>query len=423
MSEYGDAVRIRMGPKTLYLFNHPDHAKHVLADNNANYRKGIGYIQARRALGNGLLTSDGELWKEQRRTVQPLFGHARTAEYADVVSDEADKLATRLKSAQNHGSVDVVREMTAFTLRVLGRTLLDLDSGLPGSIGRSFETVQDQAMFEMQTMGMVPQWLPLPTGSRFLNARRELGETVDDLVAYRSTNPDPHGDDLLLRLLRSAGPDRDSPAKKQRIRDDLITLLLAGHETTASMLGWTFHLLDGHPEVMSRIRSEAETVLGDRRPKHEDLHSLPYTMMVLQESIRLFPPVWILPRRSRYADEIGGYHVPAGADVLICPYTLHRNPKFWDRPDRFDPERFRSDRAAERPRYAHIPFGAGPRFCVGNQLGMMEAVFVLVTVAKNMRLSKSGRPPVPEPMLSLRLGGGLPMKVHGTDGPFRPSRI
>jgi cytochrome P450 len=197
------------------------------------------------------------------------------------------------------------------------------------------------------------------------------------------------------------------------MRDELVTLLLAGHETTASTVGWTLHMVGQHPEVRERLHKEAVAVFGDRRPVYEDLTKLRYTNMVLQETMRLYPPVWILPRRALADDEVGGYHVPAGAEVLICPYTLHRHPRYWADPLRFDPARFDPDVQTDRPRYAHLPFGAGPRFCVGNHLGMIEATFIISTLMRDLRLvHEPGSEVVPEPMMSLRLGGGLPMSVR-----------
>ncbi|RKT19438.1 cytochrome P450 [Streptomyces sp. 1114.5] len=414
-AEYGDAVRISMGPKTLYFFNHPDHAKHVLADNAANYHKGIGLAQARRALGNGLLTSEGELWRKQRREIQPVFQHKRISQQAGVVAEEAAKLVGRLRAHEGGGPVDVVGEMTALTLGVLGRTLLDVDLSAFEAVGHDFEAVQDQAMFDMVTMGMVPGWVPLAKQLRFRQARQSLQGVVDRLVAERISRDGERieGDDALSRLIVATRQEPDQRVGRQRMRDELVTLLLAGHETTASTLGWTFYLADRHPEVAERLHAEAVEVLGDRMPEFEDLHRLRYTARVVEEVIRLYPPVWILPRQAQAEDEVGGYHVPAGADVLICPYTLHRHPRFWDAPEQFDPERFDPDRATDRPRYAYIPFGAGPRFCVGNHLGLLEATFTIAMVARDLRLAKvPGYRVVAEPMLSLRVRGGLPMTVH-----------
>ncbi|MDG4829918.1 cytochrome P450 [Solwaraspora sp. WMMD1047] len=413
-AEYGDAVRLTMGPKSLYFFNHPETAKYVLADNHTNYHKGIGLIHARRALGDGLLTSEGALWRKQRKVIQPVFQRERIARSAGVIAEEADRLVGQLRTRLDGEPFDVVHEMTGLTLGVLGRTLLDADLSGFDSIGSSFEAVQDQAMFEMVSLSMVPTWVPLPRQVRFRRARRDLQRIVDQLVEQRVARG-TDGEDVLSRLINSTSQESDPQVRQARMRDELVTLLLAGHETTASTLGWSFYLLDRHPEVFERLRAEAIEVLGDRLPVYQDLHRLTYTAAVVEEVMRLYPPVWILPRRAVADDEVGGYHVPAGADVLICAYTLHRHPAFWPEPDRFDPERFGTGRT-ERSRYAYIPFGAGPRFCVGNNLGMMEAVFVLAMVAREFRLAKvPGYPVVAEPMLSLRIRGGLPMTVRAAD--------
>jgi cytochrome P450 len=267
-------------------------------------------------------------------------------------------------------------------------------------------------MFEMVTLSMVPMWVPLPKQLRFRKGRRELERVVAALVAERDGRP-TDGDDVLTRLIQSTREVTDPRVARRRLRDELVTLLLAGHETTASTISWTFHMLDDHPDVWERLHEEAVTVLGDRLPTYEDLHALTYTSMVIEETMRLFPPVWILPRLAQADDVVGGYHVPKGSDVVVSPYTLHRHPAFWDQPLKFDPDRFDPTRPNDRPRYAHIPFGAGPRFCVGNNLGMMEATFVVAMVAREMRLAKvPGHPIVAEPMLSLRVRGGLPMTVH-----------
>ncbi|MBG0829064.1 cytochrome P450 [Planomonospora sp. ID67723] len=410
-ARYGDAVRLSIGPKTIYLFNHPDHAKHVLADNSAAYHKGIGLAQARRVIGDGLLTSEGEVWRRQRRTIQPMFQNKRIARQDTAIAEEAARLVERLRTHVGGAPVDVAGEMTGLTLGVLGRTLLDADLGAFTSIGHSFEGVQDQAMFEMVSLSMVPLWLPLPLHLRFRRSRRGLYRVADHLVDGRLRRG-TDGDDLLSRLIASARETADPRTARRRLREELVTVLLAGHETTASTLSWAFHLVDRHPEVWERLHAEAVAVLGDRPPVYEDLHRLRYTAMVLEEVMRLYPPVWALTRVARQDDEVGGYRVPAGADVMISPYTLHRHPGFWERPERFDPERFDPDRPAGRPRYAYIPFGAGPRFCVGNHLGMMEATFVLAMVARELRLTGlPGRDAVPEAMLSLRVRGGLPMTV------------
>lgn len=414
-AEYGDAVRISIGPKVLYFFNSPEYAKHVLTDNAANYHKGIGLVQAKRAIGDGLLTSDGPLWRKQRKMIQPVFQAKRIAQQAGVIAAEADQLVQRLHRHAGAGPIDITQEMTGLTLGVLGQALLDADLSAYAGVGHSFEAVQDQAMFEMVTLGMVPMWVPLPKQLRFRKARETLERVVDGLVADRLARG-TGGDDVMSRLISSTRQEADPEVGRRRMRDELVTLLLAGHETTASTLSWTFFLLDRHPGVWQRLHDEAVEVLGDRPPEYEDLHQLTYTSMVIEEVMRLYPPVWILPRVAQADDEIGGYHIPAGSDVVVSPYTMHRNPRLWTDPERFDPERFNPARTSTRSSYAYIPFGAGPRFCVGNHLGMMEAVFVLASVVRRLRLAtQPGYRVVPEPMLSLRVRGGLPMLVTAVD--------
>lgn len=414
-AEYGDASRLPVGHKALYFFNHPDYVKHILADNSDNYEKGIGLVHARRALGDGLLTSEGELWRKQRKVIQPAFQTKRVAGQTGVIADEAAKFIKRLRAQVGQGPVNLVTELTGLTLGVLGRSLLDADLATFDSIGESFAAVQDQAMFELATLSAVPMWIPLAKQLRFRQARRDLQRIVDELVARRREDLGDR-EDVLSRLIVSAGAEADPRVGQQRLRDELVTLLLAGHETTASTLSWTLYLVDTDRDVSERLHAEAVDVLGSDLPGYEHLHRLRYTTMVVQEAMRLYPPVWLLPRRSIGQDGIGPYDVPAGADVVVSPYTLHRHPKFWSRPERFDPERFAPSSTVDRPRYAYIPFGAGPRVCVGSSLGMMEAVLVVAMLARELRLVRvPTHQVVAEPMLSLRVRGGLPVTVIPRD--------
>jgi cytochrome P450 len=417
-ASYGDAVRIVVGPKTLYIFNHPDSAKYVLADNSSNYHKGIGLVQARRTLGDGLLTSDGELWRKQRKVMQPAFQPTRIASQARVVGEEAAALVDRLRRHTGGVPVDVVHELTGFSLGVLGRALLDADLSGFETIGEAFQSVQDQAMTDMLTLGAMPVWSPLPRQSRFRRAHRYLQGAVDQLVEERSRSvlSGRADDDALSKLIGSVAHEPDAAIGRKRLRDELVTLLLAGHDTTASTLGWTCHLVSHHPEVAARLNAEAVEVLGDRLPTYDDLRRLRYTTAVVEEVMRLYPPVWILPRRAQQDDIVAGFHVPAGSEVLICPYTMHRHPAFWDHPLVFDPDRFATSNATRRPRYAYLPFGGGPRFCIGSSLGTMEAVFALALISRELRLvAVPDHPVVAEAMLSLRIRGGLPMRVAQTD--------
>jgi enediyne biosynthesis protein E7 len=411
--EFGDVVKYAMGPKTLYFFNHPDHARHVLADNASNYHKGLGLAEARRLmLGDGLLTSEDEVWKQQRRIVQPAFRRDRIAGFASVVTDAGQALTVRL-SARVGDTVNLAEEMTRLTMSVLGRSLLAADLSPLRMLGPAFEVAQDRAMFEMVSLGAVPLWLPLPRNLRFRKAKGQLEAAVEVLVAGRAHAGGGDGTDLLSMLANAYAGERDARVRWRVLRDELITILLAGHETTASTLSWTWYLVGRHPEAAAAMHAEAVEVLGDRTPDHEDLARLPYTTTVIQETMRLYPPVWGLTRKSVAADVIDGYRVPAGADVMISPYTLHRHPGFWPEPDEFRPERFATSATPVAHRYAYIPFGAGPRVCVGSHLGMMEATLIAAMVARDFRFElPPGVRAVPEAMLSLRVRGGLPVRVR-----------
>ncbi|MFI8258509.1 cytochrome P450 [Streptomyces filamentosus] len=411
--EYGDVVRFKMGPKTLYYFNHPDHAKHILADQHDNYHRGIGLLQARRALGDGLLTTDGAAWRTQRAAVQPVFNRDHTNRYASAIVDETSRMVDRWRTSSTDGPVDLAAEMTTLTLAVLGRTLIP--EGIPdrNSLGHAFEAVQDQAMFEMVTLGSVPHWLPTQRNRRFRWARRQIDEIVSEVLGATQTQ-----DGTLVSRLSAAYQNTTDPRQRHRtLRDALATLLLAGHETTSSTLTWAFHLLAERPDVVQRMRAEISDAAGDRPLAPADVRALRYTTMVVQETMRLFPPVWILPRRAVASDRIGGVHIPAGADVIVCPYTLHRHQAFWDRPTDFDPDRFDPQAGHGRHRFAYIPFGAGPRHCVGSNLGMLEATLVAAMVVRDFDLVPAAdHPPHPLPMLSLKARDGLPMHLvpHGS---------
>jgi enediyne biosynthesis protein E7 len=410
--EYGDAVRFRMGPKTIYYFNHPDYARHVLADNATNYHKGMGLTEARRLLGDGSLTSDGTTWRVHRRAIQPQFRREPVAGLTELIAAEAAALIGRLESRAGGGPFDVVAEMTQLTLGVLGRGVLGADLTRFGNLGPAFEAVQDQAMFEMVTLGILPIWLPLGRHRRFRVALGVLEDAAFELIDRHQDCGGGADHDFIGGLARAYRDEPDSALIRSRIRDELLTVLLAGHETTASTLSWMWHLLGAHPQVADRVAAEATRVLGDRTPRHADVPELRYTTMALQEAMRLYPPVWALTRRAVGADNVGGYRVPAGADVMVSPYTLHRHPAFWPDPARFDPARFDPAQTGTAHRYAYIPFGAGPRACVGSHLGMLEATLVVAMVARRFRLLPApGRQVKAEAMLSLRARGGLPMLV------------
>ena len=399
--DFGDFVRFRMGFRAAHLLSHPDAVGHVLQDNPRNYRKGIGLTQAKRWLGEGLVTSEGEVWARQRRLIQPAFQRQHLAGFSPVVTAATAAMLDRWRAAPGR-SVDVASQMMRLTLEVITRVMFSAGVANTGEIGAAFTTTLHDAMDRMTALANVPDWLPSLGNLRFRRALRTLNAMVDTIIR-RHREGGGARDDLLSRLSSEGLADRE-------LRDQVLTMLLVGHETTASALAWTFHLLASHPWAWPRLKEEVDRVLGGRVPTHDDLPDLVWTRRLFEESMRLYPPVWLIPRRAIADDEVGGYPIPAGSEVLISPCVLHRHPDYWERPDEFDPDRFSAEPAEKRRRYTYLPFGAGPRACVGSALASMEALLILAMVAQRYRLELvPGFEVVPEPLLTLRFRHGLAM--------------
>lgn len=409
--EYGDVAAFRMGPKALYLFSHPDHFRHVLAERPENYRKGVGLADAAPLLGRGLLTSEGELWASQRKLLQRVFRHERVEELAGVMAEAAKATAERWRHLSLDAPLDAGREMVRLTLGILCSTILPAD--LPDNGERmvaDLDLLSHWAIRRMSALLKTPLGLPTPANLLAQGALRRLDRLAREILcAARARGVD--GDDLLSMLVAC---EREGDADEETLRDEVLTLFLAGHETTAALLTWAWLLLGCHPESEERLHAELDHVLGGRLPTLVDLPRLPFTQAILEETLRLYPPVWMLPRRAIAEDEVGGYHVPAGADALLCVYTLHRHPELWPAPDAFRPERFLN--GSSRPPYTFLPFGAGPRSCLGSRFGMMEAVMVLATLAQSFRLEPLDDTVEAEALLSLRPRLGLPFRLHARQG-------
>jgi cytochrome P450 len=405
---WGDVVGFRIGPRKLYLLARPEHFKYVLCDHASNFCKGLGLADGKPLLGEGLLTSEGELWERQRRLWQDAFGTERVAAYADTMAATADAMVERWRR-DGTTTVDVLGEMVRLTLEILGATLLR------GALGADCDRVSGDlagldrwAMRRVSAVLRVPIWVPTPGN---LAARRALGRLDAWLAArMRTWSADGRGD-LVDRLL-AADPDRPAAERARQRRDELMTLLLAGHETTAATLAWTWHLLSRHAGVRERLHHEIDATLGGRRPALSDLPRLGFARRVLEEAQRLYPPVWMIPRRALGHDTIGGYAIAAGADVLLSVYSLHRHPALWPSPDAFEPDRFAPAERARHPAYAYLPFGTGARGCIGSRFGLMEATLVLAAVAQRCRLDAvSDAPAVPDAGLTLRPRHGLRLRL------------
>jgi cytochrome P450 len=408
-----------MGPHVLHLVSHPDHIRHVLHDNHANYQKGVGLAQAKRWLGEGLVTSEGDVWSRQRRLMQPAFQRQRLAPFSSVVTDATARMLDHWRGSADRGeSINVASQMMRLTLGVIARMMFSTDVTNPDQVGAAFTTALAEAMERMTALVALPDWLPVPGKLRFKRALGTLDSVVSKII--REHRDGSRTDHNLISMLMAEREETQRGFDDQELRDQVLTMLLAGHETTASSLAWTLYLLDRHPEAGARVRAEVDRVLAGRTPAYDDIPRLVWTRMVYEEALRLYPPVWLIPRRALSTDEVGGYHIPTGSDVLISPYVIHRRPDYWVEPEAFDPERFSAAESAGRLRFSYLPFGAGPRACIGSSLAIMEALLILAMITQQYRLRLvPGHPVVPEPLLTLRFRHGLAMLPVRIDAGFQ----
>ncbi|MCI0648631.1 MAG: cytochrome P450 [Chloroflexi bacterium] len=416
--EYGDAVRFRFLLHWYgYIFSHPDHNKYVLQDNNHNFTKlpHPTFLLLQPLVGRGLLTNDGDSWLSQRRLIQPIFHRRRIAQFGAIMTEATEAMLDRWATTAGAGRpVDIDHEMTALTMEIVGKALFSIDlTGECDAVGQAFTAVNKQ-LAELNTRPFsvfLVRCLPfLPEVRRLMANIAVLDDVVGKIVQERRATGQKK-DDLLDMLMEARDEETGQGMGDKQLRDEIMTLLLAGHETTANTLSWTFYLLSQHPEANQKLQAELATVLGGRSPTVDDLPNLTYTQMVVEEALRFYPPAYGIARTVVAEDEIGGYHVPAGSVVMLSPYLTHHHPDFWPDPERFDPERFRPEAVAARPRYAYIPFGGGPRQCIGSHFALTEAQLILATIAQRCRLELvPGHPVEPDPLITLRPKYGLPMR-------------
>jgi cytochrome P450 len=409
--EYGDVVRLRSFPTFFWhLVSHPSGVEQVLQTNQQNYQKGRLFNKPVGLLtGNGLVTSEGEFWRRQRRLVQPAFHRQVVSSYARAATSAAEDMLKRWDAYAKSGEhFDVAEEMTHLTLRIAGRALFNVDLGERSSeFGGALRVVLEHINFRMLNAFALPEFIPTSRNKRFNKAKRFLDDVVYGIIAASRKQSTDTGD-LLSMLMMAKDEETGEGMTDEQLRDEVMTLLVGGHETGAAALAWTWYLLAKHPEEAGRLRAELDEVLKGRTPTFEDLHNLPYTKMVFDEVLRLYPPAWGQIREAIDEDEISGFRIPAKSIVVVSQYVTHRHPDFWDEPDRFMPERFLPGNMASRPRFAYYPFGGGARKCVGNSFALMEAQLVIATVARRYipRL-EPGRRVEMDPTFTLRPLNGL----------------
>ena len=415
--QYGDIIRLARLPRPLVLVSHPDAIQHVLRDHAHNYRKGVFFKSIAAIQGQGLLTSEGEEWRRQRRLAQPAFQPRQLARLGPILQDEAQSIAQGWRVAARTGEpINVSDWMHRFTFRVVGRALLGLEPGVVDQVGQQLQEIAPPLMQRLAS-GKTYGWaIPTAQQRRFRQAVSAYHEIVQQLIESRRQTRQSDGsepEDLLARLIAAHDDPLVDRMTDQQLRDEVITLIGAGVETSAHALSWTWHLLAQHPDVTHQLQAELDAVLGTRSPTLADLPQLPYSRMILDETLRLYPPSAILPRQANAVDRIGGYRIPRHAVIMMSQYVTHRHPDFWPEPEQFDPGRFAPAQTDMRHRFAYFPFGEGPRVCIGRSLALMEMHVTLATLAQVYTLQEMpGRVVQPELAATLRPRHGLWMTVH-----------
>lgn len=412
---HGDVFQVRIGTRTLVFAMHPDAVEHIGVSHRQNYDKRGSYDMVRRyLLGEGLVASTGELWRRQRKLMAPFFTPRGVQAYAALMIRDAATLVDRWQALAAAGTeVEIPEEMTLVTASIILKAMFS--SGTMESIQQMKDAVSTMISFvDTQMMGVVlPLWLPTAKNRRYLAARALVHRSIAALIAERrATDESRWPDDLLSRLMQARDEETGQGMSEALLRDESITTFFAGHETTARTMTFAWYALATHPRVAERLHEELDRVLGGRLPTVDELRLLPYTLQVVKEVLRLYPPAPFYARDAVVADQLGGLDVPAGATVLLSPYYTHRHPQFWDDPEVFDPDRWTREREAARHGHAYHPFAAGPRICIGNNFSLLESHLLLAILAQRFapRLRPGFKPRwVMEGTLGL--ADGLPMVI------------
>ena len=408
--EYGDAARFRIGPQPVFFFAHPDQVRDVLVVRNASFMKGLALQRTKVVLGEGLLTSEGELHKRQRRLAQPAFHRERIHRYGQAMVEKALRARERWRDGQE---VDVAQEMMRLTLAVVAQTLFDADvDDEADEIGAALTELILMFPLLVHPLGTLLIRFPIfPQVRRFRRAMERLDRTIYSIIEERRRAGVDRGD-LLSMLIMATDVEGDGGGMSDlQLRDETMTLFLAGHETTANALAWTWYLLARNPEVECELHRELDTVLAGRTPTPADYARLPYTEMVLAESMRLRPPAWGIGRYALEDVRVGEWDVPRNGLVIVSPWVTHRDPRFWPDPELFDPLRFTPDAKAARPKTAYFPFGGGTRICIGESFAWMEGVLLLAALAQRWTFER-GADVEPQALLTLRPKGPMRMRAR-----------
>ena len=407
---YGDISSYRMAGEQLFLVNEPRLIRDILVTHNRNFTKSRGLERSKRLLGQGLLTSEGAMHLRQRRLMQPAFHRDRIAGFGDLMVGYADRMR---RSWSDGATLDISGEMNRLTLSIVGKTLFGVDvESQAAAVGEALTAVMESFWMMMLPFAEVLERLPVPKLRRARLARARLDAIIYRMIADRRASGGEHGD-LLSMLLAAQDEDDGGVMTDQQVRDEAMTIFLAGHETTANAMMWTWYLLGGAPEVEATLHAEVDRVLQGRLPAMADLPALHYVERVVTESMRLYPPAWIIGRRAIDEYQLGDYVAPPRSILVMSPYIMQRDPRFYADPERFDPDRWTPEFRAALPRFAYFPFGGGPRQCLGESFAWMELILLVATISQQWRLRLvPGHPVVPQPLITLRARHGMRMTVE-----------
>ncbi|MEH6721632.1 MAG: cytochrome P450 [Aurantimonas endophytica] len=407
---YGDVVAFRLGSWPAVLLNHPDDVEHVFVDAHEDFIKNrFFWRQVTAIFGKGLLTNEGEDWLRHRRIAAPAFATRRVNDYADTMV----QLTSEMLDTWTPGEVrNAHADMMSLTLRIAAKTLFDASVEADvAAMDNALNDITREITARFSRPFVIPDRVPLPGHVRYNRALRRIETIVTRIIAERQRHPGDRGD--LLSALMRAHYDDGRPLSDKQLRDEAVTMLLAGHETTALALSWTVHLLSQHPSVDERLSAEVHRIIGKRRPVFEDLAELTYTGQIIIEAMRLYPPAWLIGREAVKDCEIGGYHLPSGTTIFVSPWIMHRDPRFFDDPLSFRPGRWTPEFTRQLPRFAYMPFGGGPRICIGKAFALMEASLILAAMVQRFRFQWGGdRPIKPSASITLRPKGGVPVRLH-----------
>ncbi|MBI4747359.1 MAG: cytochrome P450 [Acidobacteria bacterium] len=407
--KYGDLAHVRLGMEDVIVVNNPEYIKEILVTNHQNFTKSRGLERAKNLLGEGLLTSEGDFHRRQRRLSQPAFHRDRIASYGKVMVERALQMR---ETWQEGVPIDVAQEMMHVTLAIVAKTLFDANvDSEADEIGEALTTSLELFVkFMVMPFGELIQKLPLPANKRFAKAKERLDATIYRIIEERRKMVEDRGDLLSMLLLAQDAEGDGTGMTNEQLRDEVLTLFLAGHETTANALTWTLYLLSQNPEVEAKLQAEVDAILNGRAPTVAEMPQLKYAEMVLAESMRLYPPAWVIGRRNKTAYQIGDYFIPPRSIFIMSQYVTHRDPRFFDRPEVFDPQRWTPEARSLRPKFSYFPFGGGPRLCIGESFAWMEGILVLATIIQRWQLQLvAGHQIETQALITLRPKHGMKM--------------